>query len=375
MVAMLRFVWLPILMSFTGCIGGYCEDPRTVVSAASTEPGSLRVGVEFRAYGMSIAALHDGSAVCLTCSAALTLDQQLHSTGGTDASKPLQVAVAPDDTVYFLDRPPENNVPRVDVVAYEPGGGVRWRTRFDDSLGDLVASADAAYVTHEAGGPPLIFALDAATGESRQLPIAPQFLLGAAREGIFTGEGQTVSDTVTLHHVGPTGAVLWSRTLTSSNGFIQVARAVPSPDDGGIFIANASKPVDFGDYQTGDATGPQFGLVFELDATGATQWAFTVPTAYLGNMALTRDGQIVLTGGTVMPTGNHQFLALATSTGILRSHDFDGTAYVSGLAAGADGLAWLQMTVEAGEDDPPPVLHIAGHTFTDDSTYLFGIVL
>jgi hypothetical protein len=377
---MLRLGLLGLLW-FGGCARAFCDEPEEVVSSPDTQPGALQVGLELSTYGFSIAALHDGRAVCLTCDAVLTLDQQLQETGRTAASKPLQVAVGPDDSIYFLDRPAAKNAVPNDLVAYDPAGVVRWRSRLDGSYsGPIAASADTAYVERWVSDhddprtfPYAIFAFDAMTGEPRPLPLSQQRLLGSARGGVFTQEAPTdQTGPVTLRYIDRSGDARWTHTLT---GALRVNSVVPTPNDGGIFVARAYGPVDLGDAKLELDTGSASSFVFELDATGATRWAFTVPTSYLSRIALLPDNQILLTGASTTPgSTSNGVLALATPTGIVRTHHFDGTFSINGLAVGAHGRAWLELVVSTGEDDPPPVLHIAGHTFTDTATYLFGIV-
>ena len=221
-----------------------------------------------------------------------------------------------------------------------------------------------------------IVAFDAMTGKSGQLSLAQQRLLGPAHEGIFTQEAPpSQSGPVTLRYIDRSGGVRWSHTLTGSNKQLQVTSVVPTPDDGSIFIASADGSVDLGDDKIEIAAGSLSSFVFALDATGATRWWFTVPDTGLGHIALRPDGQFVLSGSTHTSNASNRFLALAAPAGIVRVQPFDGTAVVNDLAVGVDGRAWVEINVVSDEDGPPPVLRIAGHTFTDAATYLFGIVL
>jgi hypothetical protein len=81
--------------------GSYCEQPHLVLSSSDTQPGTVRAAAVFRTYATGVAALSDGSVVCLTCTGPVVLDVGLHQTRGIDQISPY-VAVGPDDTIYAL---------------------------------------------------------------------------------------------------------------------------------------------------------------------------------------------------------------------------------------------------------------------------------
>lgn len=377
-------VWFVGVLSIVSGCTGYCEDPHVVVSSSDTQPGSLRAGVVFNAYGNSIAARSDGSVLCLTCTAVLTLDQRLRETDRIDVAGPpgpAFVAVAPDDSIYAIVRPPASNAPRIDLAAFEPTGALRWQKHFaEDGPSRVVAGAEGPYIELRDPGEPfpgesMIVGFDAASGEPRQLSASGQRLLGIAQGGVFTL--QSTESSVTLRYLDPAGSVVWERKLTTASSFLRVEGVVATPSGGGIFVGRSEGTVDFGDRVIDNPTQQSLNLVFEIDRAGATRWAFTHPGYYTDHVALTEQGDILLAGRLdVRDDGTESFLSLATPAGIVRTHRIGGVADqdIMGLAASMDGLAWVQVSSYGGEDQPDPVLRIGEHEFEEAGTYLFGIV-
>src|SRR5262245_45090867 len=89
------------MLAIGGCVSTYCEPPDQIASSSDTRPGTVRAAAILRTYATGVAALSDGSVVCLTCTGPVVLDRGLHQAHSIDEVSP-HVAVGPDDAIYAL---------------------------------------------------------------------------------------------------------------------------------------------------------------------------------------------------------------------------------------------------------------------------------
>jgi outer membrane protein assembly factor BamB len=378
---MWRVIVCAVVWALAGCSGDCAELRQIVASSMGNEPGTIRSGIMFQTYTGAVAARADGSVMCLTCSGMAMFDAGLHQIGRPNVDEPINLVVAPDDTVYAATSSSE--VYPTELVALSPEGEPRWKAEFSvvPSQLTLAAGTEGLYVGAAlATGPgsllttPTIFRFDAATGDRHKLA-TNQNLLGAAHSGVFTFESQD-EKSVTLHHLDPDGNVVWSHALASTFDGLALNRAVASPDGGVIVLGFTPAALDFGDRTIPDNEGLPF--VAGFDAAGATQWVFTLDH-YVTDLALSAQGEILLasqSGGGITGPAADAFLFVATPAGVAHTINIDGPGdqYITGLAAAPDGLVWVQVDSGSDDNQPPPAMRIGDHTFTDPATYLFKLV-
>ncbi len=366
--------------------GQSCEEVELLVSSAGSAPGDVRAALVFGGSRNHAAPRAGGGVVCVTCTGLLLLDPGMRREGRLGPlDSPRLVAVGPGETLYtavLAERAGASTGLTYDVVAFEPGGAVRWRSELAEGHIPLAIAAgpEGVYlelrVLDDEAEPAAVIALDGATGAiawSRA-----QRLLDAADGGVFTVE--MAPRAALLRHHAPAGAVVWERTLASGGGGAPDLRdAVATPDGGGIFVGRAVSSLDLGDRALVDPSGGSLGFVVELDRAGATRWAFDAEVALVEHVALTADRGVLLAGRLDHhedDRGLDAFLALATPEGLARTHRLGGPAdqLIEDLHASPDGAAWVQVSSTGGEGEPDPSLHVGPHRLDEPGSYLLGIV-
>jgi hypothetical protein len=88
------------------------------------------------------------------------------------------------------------------------------------------------------------------------------------------------------------------------------------------------------------------------------------------------SGDVLLAGALATIKLDDAYLAVASPTGVLRTHHIDGSAdqSINGLATGGDGLAWLEVANEPIEGESTAEMHFGGHEFHEPDIYVFAIV-
>jgi hypothetical protein len=348
------------------CTNGDCEDARQVVAPSSdTTPGTLQSGTlqspprDQRSKTAALATRSDGSVLCVTCTGIVTFDAKLHEIDRTDAVGPIGIAVAPDDAFYAIMRAPE--IGTAELVAMSPAGARRWTAQIaaPSNLVKVVAGAEGAYAGAWIASSDIILpsmevilGFDAQTGAQRTVATGLD-LLAVAHSGVLTVDLRD-GPMVTLRQLDPAGTVVWSRTIASAPGNLQIGGAVVTPDGRAIVF-------------------------------GSTQWAFAtdaISLANITNLALTTQGEIVITsehqtGGLLFSPDVDAYISVATPDGIVRTLGIDGRGIqsIAGLAAAPDGLAWVQVESSRSSDESPgPLMQIGGRTFSEEGSYLFKLV-
>jgi outer membrane protein assembly factor BamB len=361
-----------------GCTEDTCELRQVVEASSATEPGTLQQGIAFEtSASWAVAARSDGGVLCVTCNGLMAFDARLHGARvGVDA--PRGVAVAPDDTIYALTPGETQDVG--DLIALSPAGERRWKTEIfrngTQGLAVFVATDEAAYVAEWTVGGGAITRFDAATGARRRVANA-QSLLGVAGSGVFTGE-RGPDDTVALHQVDADGNATWSRALASTSDKLELRGAVATPDGGVVVYGSTPWTLDLGDRTFPVPRSPT-EFVAGFDASGATQWVFA-PSFYIRSITATSRGDLLIageTGGGIGGPASDAYLSLVTAAGVVvRTLSVTGSGHqsIAAVAAAPDGLAWVQISSHADDNEPPPVMQIGEQTFAEDGTYLFKLV-
>jgi hypothetical protein len=380
---------LGMLVAVAGCTdAAECKRAHRVVSSDGNEPGTLRVGTVFQAAFPAIAPMSDGSLVCLTCSGFVVMEPGLdvQYEGG---KPPYGLAVGSDDTIYAVQVPggykaDVSGTSAVELAAFEPGGAVRWTSPLPGGFArPLVAVPQGVYV-ETIDGSLSFFA--ATTGERRAMP--SQALLAADRAGPFTStlpNAFTRAPEATIRRLDTTGATTWERTWRAPTEGVLISAAVATPEGGLIVAGSALEPIDFGDRTlSGSDDGAPGSFLVALDASGATLWAYALPALESphqlvgppGYLALRPSGDVLLAGALFTNDLGDAYLAVATATGVLRTHRIDGAAdqLINGLASGPDGIAWLEVANEPREGESDAEMHLGGQTFQEPDIYVFAIV-
>lgn len=362
------------MLALDGCnvSGSYCEQPHLVLSSSDTRPGTVRAAAAFRTYATGVAALSDGSVACLTCTGPVILDGGLHQTRGIDQISPY-VAVGPDDAIYALvgGSQPFGNGSHA-VAAFTRDGTPRWRAELDIAPLSIIPTSEAIYVPAQSS----TAALDPSTGQLRMLPGGT---VAAGPGSVFTVDSRTFTSTLTLRRLDPAGAMLWARAWTTSTPHLIVYDAVATRDGGVVVVGRAEATIDFGDRMLEGPAGQLLNFVVAIDATGATQWAFSLPVIYTVRVGLLPNGDVLLAGRSTFHStggdGTDSFLSVVTSAGIDHSYDIAGPADqdIEGMSVSSAGVVWLQVSNRGGEDEPDPVMKLAGHSLGDSGSYLIGI--
>jgi outer membrane protein assembly factor BamB len=360
-----------------------CIDAHRVVSSDGDEPGTLRAGTAFQAAFPAIAALSDGSPVCLTCTGFMIMDHELDvkQTGG---KPPYNLAVGPDDAIYAVQLPAGYKIATIELAAFERGGAQRWRQPLPGGTfaAPLAAVPGGVYVeTRDAG---LAF-FAAETGERREL--SSQALLAADRDGPFTMTPPTRTSPareVTLRRLDANGTPRWERTWKAAIEGLIISAAVATRDGGLIVAGSAREDIDLGDRTLASPDGRFGSFLVALDASGTTLWAYRLlavddPHRALGApgyLALTPSGEVLLAGNQFTDESHDAYLAIASATGLVRSHHIDGSGdqAITGLRSAGDGLAWLEIANNEEGDGGSTEMRISGHEFNEPAVYVFGIV-
>lgn len=161
---------------------------------------------------------------------------------------------------------------------------VAWKAPVGGSLSTVpIVVGDTVYLQDGSGG---VFALDRATGVERWHTDGTGFNIGPFGVAVENGRVFAVSgSTGAVALDAQTGAVLWTRTLTTTA--TEGIDIQPQVADGTVYIATV--PISLkGIYKGGDR-----GMLYALDAeTGETKWSFdTVKSPDLwGNAAVNSGG-------------------------------------------------------------------------------------
>jgi hypothetical protein len=374
-----------MVAAVAGCTDSLeCKRAHRVVLSDGNEPGTLRAATVFQAAFPAIAPLSNGSVVCLTCTGFMVMDRTLdvQYEGG---EPPYNVAVGSDDTIYVVQLPNGyktkiSEAPVIDLVAFEPGGALRWRQPLPGGsfTRPLAAVPQGVYV--ETSGGVALFA--AATGEGRA--VSSQSLLAADHNGLFTmtlPDHHTLAPEVTIRRLAATGAMQWERTWKSPEGVVIFA-AVTTPEGGLIVAGGVQETIDFGDRTLSDPVLGDF--LVAIDASGTTQWAYALSSHGLSTeafglpsyLALMPSGDVLLAGERSTGQQSDAYLAVASPTGVVRTHRIEGAAdqRIHGLAAGSDGVAWLEVANQPIEGESDVEMRFGGHEFHEPDIYVFAIV-
>jgi hypothetical protein len=373
-MSMLRIIpFVAGVLAAGGCDTSYCEQPHRVASSSDPRPGTVRAAAVLRTYANGVAALSDGSVVCLTCTGPVILDGALHPSHAIDRVSS-HVAVGPDDTVYALvGGSAPFGTGSQSVAAFTRDGTLRWQTALQiGALSSIVPTRDAIYVPGVTG----TAVLEPSTGQARSFPGSGIVVAGQA--DVFTVDSRSFTSRLTVRHLDAAGAVLWARSWTSATPQLIVYDAVATPDGGVIVVGRAEATIDFGDRMLEGPAARLLNFAVGVDAAGATQWAFSLPVVYSVRVALTPTGEILISGRAASggDAGTDAFLIVATPAGIDHSYSIGGPADqdVYDMSVSSDGVAWLLVLNSDGEDTPDAVLKVGDHSFDDSGSYVIGIV-
>ena len=422
----MRRLWISIALS--ACTGTPCK-PVRLADAPDASPGEVRHGFAVdQEFGVTALSTAVGVA-CLTCGGAFYFDpafvEQRRVGIALEGSGSLAIG---GDTTFVLDRDfgenPETHggdsrPPHYQLFALSASGHEIWRNDLGAGgpwaafLAPDVIAGLASVVVY---GEPVAAVFDPATGAQRwSTPIGHGDTLAPDPAGglLVASSAHTTTTAApqaTLRHLDAGGAVIWSTVWTATLTSPPIGRDIifdsAAPTASGGFLVTgefSTATLDIGGSVLQGVTAfvdgipPHVNFIASLDASGTTQWAFTLgkagPEGYIEDLkvAALRDGAAVCgvdagAGQLGLPgtSGNiNTFVLRIDAGGTITAHAISGGGEqrCAGLAAASDGSAIVTLESDPDYSTSHPsdvMVHVGSRSFTHgphNEFYVLNIVL